>query len=60
MPEETERTFDSSSNGIVAVHNCAVINPQCKNIPNNLHAKLKRRICGAITKVTSVTSKVAH
>ena len=32
---ETERTFDDRSNAIIAVHNCAASNPQCKIIAIN-------------------------
>ena len=39
MFAETERTCDDRKNAIIAVHNCAASNPQCKNIAINSHTK---------------------
>ena len=37
---ETERTFEDRSNAIIAVHNCAARNPQCKNMAIYLYPKV--------------------
>ena len=37
---DTERNFDDRSNAIIAVHNCAASNPQCKKIAISLHPKV--------------------
>ena len=39
MVAETERPWDDRSNAIIAAHNCAASNPQCKNIAISSHPK---------------------
>ena len=37
---DTERTFNDRSNTIIAVHNYAASNPQCKKMAITLHPKV--------------------